>query len=169
MVAIIPGTQAPDLSLKTTGGVTLKLSKILQSESMVLLAFFKVSCLACQLAFPYLERLHRSYPQRAIWGVSQDDLDATTSFARTYGCSFPILLDEDLSLTVKYGLIIVPSIFLVDKSQIVQVTSEGFVKDDLEQINKSLSEGSGKPLKALFTEADYVPPLRPGCASKQPA
>jgi peroxiredoxin len=168
MAAIVSGTQAPDFSLKTTRGVALKASKVLESEPLLLLAFFKVSCHACQLAFPYLERLHRAYPQRTIWGISQDDLDATMSFARTYGLSFPILLDEDLNLTVKYGLTIVPSIFLLDRARTVQVTSEGFVRDELEQINKSLWQGSGKPLKALFTEADYVPPLRPGCASKQP-
>ncbi len=162
MVAIIPGTQAPDLSLKTSGGTTLKLGKILQSESLVVLAFFKVSCPVCQFTFGYLERLHRAYPQIPIWGVSQDDLDATMSFARAYGCSFPILLDEDLRLTVKYELTNVPSLFLVDRSGQVRLTSVGFVKDDLEQINKSLSKTSGKPLKALFTDADDVPPLRPG-------
>ena len=167
MVAIVPGTQVSDVSLKTTGGATLTLSKVLQSESLIVLAFLKVSCPVCQFAFPYLERLHRAYPQRAIWGVSQDDLDNAMSFARAYGCTFPILLDEDLCVTTKFGVNIVPSIFLVDKSGQVKISSVGFTKDDLEQINKSLSEISDKPLKALFTEADDVPPLIPGCVSKQ--
>lgn len=162
MVALVPGTQAPEITLKTTGGGTYNLSKNLQTGSLAVVAFFKTSCPVCQFTFPYLERLHRSYPQQPICGVSQDDLDSTVSFARAYGCSFPVLLDDDLSLTVKFGLTNVPSIFLVDRSGQVLISSVGFVKEDLEQINQSLSETSGKPLRALFSEADDVPALRPG-------
>lgn len=161
MAAIAPGTQAPDLSLKSTVGDSLNLNRALK-ESVAVLAFFKVSCPVCQFTFPYLERLHRAYPQVPIWGVSQDDLDASSSFAKTYGCSFPILLDEDLSLTVSYGLTNVPSLFLVDKSGKVELTSVGFVKDDLEQLNHKLAQLAGVPVKQLFSSADDVPALRPG-------
>lgn len=162
MVALAPGTKAPGLSLKTIDGNTLELSKVLQTESLALLAFFKVSCPVCQFTAPYLDRLHRAYPELPIWGVSQDDLDDSVQFARSYGCSFPILLDEDLSLSVNYGLTNVPSIFLVDKSEQVKLSSVGFVKEDLEQINRLFAEVSDKSLSILFTEADNVPALRPG-------
>lgn len=162
MVAIVPGAQAPDLTLKSISGETLQLGKVLKSDTLALLVFFKVSCPVCQFTFPYLERIHRSYRQIPLWGVSQDDLDASMSFAKAYGCSFPIILDEDLSLTVRYGLTNVPSLFLIDSSGKVQLTSVGFVRDDLEQINERLAEVTGAPLKPVFTSADEVPALRPG-------
>jgi len=135
----------------------------------VLLAFLKVSCPVCHLTFPYLERLHRSYPNVPIWGISQDDADATGSFAKMFGVTFPILLDDILNVTVAFGITIVPSIFLIASDGNIRQTSIGFVKAELEKLNLELAVASGYSAKPLFTAADEVPLLKPGCASKQPA
>lgn len=162
MVALMPGITAPDVSLRNLQGGFLSLSSTLSNNKLVVLAFFRVGCPVCQFIFPYLERLHQANPDAAIWGISQDDDSATKAFIKTYGATFPVLLDERLQFTVNYGLTNVPSVFLVDTSGQVKLTSVGFVKDDLEEINQRLSALFGKPARALFTEADNVPAVRPG-------
>lgn len=166
--ALKEGTKAPAVSLTSLDGTTYSLSQRLKESQLVLLAFLKVSCPVCHLAFPYLERLHRSYPGIPIWGISQDDADASTSFAKMFGITFPILLDDGLSATVEYGLTTVPSLFLVAADGTIQMTSVGFVKAELENLNLELAMASGASSKPLFTSADEVPAVRPGCASKQP-
>lgn len=169
MVALIEGTKAPTFSLNSLEGTRYSLQEALRNDPVVLIAFLKVSCPVCHLEFPYLERLHRGYPSAVIWGISQDDSDATRSFAKMFGVTFPILLDESLDTSVSYQLTHVPSLFLIGKDLTIKQSSVGFVKSDLVKLNELLAESLEQPLVPLFTEADEVPALRPGCMAKQPA
>lgn len=162
MVALEAGTRAPRFSLSGMAGSIYDLQKSLEKSGLVVAGFFKVSCPVCQLAFPFLERLKHSYPGMPIWGISQDDTDATYAFAKMYGLTFPILLDEGLKQTVAYGLTNVPSIFLISKDKDIEITSVGFSRADLEAINKRLAEAAGSGCVRLFTEADNVPDFTPG-------
>src|SRR5947207_960686 len=119
MVALAQGTKAPLFILQGLDRSTYSLTETLKRSPVVVAAFLKVSCPVCHIAFPYLERLHRSYPSIPLWGISQDDADSTTAFARMFGCTFPILLDDDLETTVQYDLTHVPSIFLVTEDRII--------------------------------------------------
>ncbi len=168
MVALIEGTKAPDFKLDTSSGSPHSLLAELKSQSHILLAFFKVTCPVVQLEFPYLERLHRSYPAFPIWGISQDDADATNSFAKMYGVTFPLLLDDKLENTLKYDLNVVPTLFLVGKDTVIKQTIVGFAKADLEKLNTEIATSLGLSVIPLFTSADEVPALRPGCESKRP-
>lgn len=162
MPVISPGATAPHICLASFAGETVELQNALKPGSIAVIAFFKVSCPVCQLAFPYLERLHKSYPQIPVWGISQDDKQATADFAKTYGLSFPCLLDETLSVTVKYGLTNVPTIFVVGSDGEIKQTIQGFVKDELESLNETMADLSQSERKPLFTENDDVPAFRPG-------
>jgi len=168
MVALAQGTKAPLFNLRGVAGGSHNLEVTLRDNSVVLLAFLKVSCPVCHLEFPYLERLHRSYRTVPIWGVSQDDADATVAFGRMFGCTFPLILDETLETTVAYDLTTVPSVFLVSADQVIRRTIEGFCKADLEELNQELARYAKQPVIPLFTSADEVPELKPGCASKRP-
>ncbi len=162
MTALEVGAQAPPIQLKGVDGKVYDLRETLKSTPCVVLAFFKISCPVCQFTFPYLERLQRGYETLELWGMSQDDVDATGNFARTYGCSFPMLLDDRLETTVNFDLTNVPSIFLIGEDLNIKKSIVGFMKSDLEDLAASLAELlNEKPIK-LFTEADEVPELKPG-------
>lgn len=162
MVALLPGITAPDVALSSLTGNSLSLSAELSRSQIVVLAFFKVGCPVCQFIFPFLERLHKAYPEVPLWGVSQDDAKATSQFTATYGSTFPILLDERLNFTVNYGLTNVPSVFVVGRNGQLKLTSVGFVKEDLELVNQEMAAVAGVQPKTLFTAADEVPAVRPG-------
>jgi peroxiredoxin len=106
--------------------------------------------------------LHSRFPDAAIWGISQDDASDTAAFAQQYKLTLPLLLDETLEWTVKYGLVSVPTIFTVAKEGTIKQAIFGFVKSDLEELNGILAECAGKESAPLFTESDDVPTMRPG-------
>lgn len=156
------GTEAPPLSLKTASGQQFSVVDCLRTNPYVVLAFFKTSCPVCQTTFPFLERLQSRFPGAAIWGISQDDAEETAAFAQEYKVTFPLLLDETLEWTVKYGLVSVPTIFTVSREGTIKQAIFGFVKADLEELNGILAECAGEDKAPLFNENDDVPNMRPG-------
>jgi peroxiredoxin len=162
MVALQEGTKAPVFELTGVDGSKYSLTETLQSRPLVVLAFFKVSCPVCQLIAPYWERLHQSHPDVPIWGISQDDAEATKAFASMFGCTFPMLLDKQLSATVDYDLTNVPTVFVVQPDLTISHTIVGFIKNELVRLHQTLSETHGGTGSPLFTPADDVPELKPG-------
>src|SRR5215471_6857867 len=86
------GVRAPSFQLTSLGGGKRSLEEIL-TAGPVLLAFYKVSCPVCQLAFPYIERIAAGSSLQIV-GISQDDDSATKSFNQRFGVTFPTLLDQ---------------------------------------------------------------------------
>ena len=141
-MALASDVQAPEFSLKTTSGRPVVLSEILKRGPAVL-AFFKISCPVCQYAFPYIERMWQVHKSETVTflGISQDSLADTRSFATTYGVTFPVLLDEAPRYLASnaYMLTNVPTVYLVDRNGDIQVSSVGWSRKDMEDINLKLS------------------------------
>ena len=86
------GVSAPSFELKNLDGGKKSLQDIL-AAGPALLAFYKVSCPVCQLAFPYLERLAAGKSLQIV-AISQDDDSSTKNFNQRCGVTFPTLLDD---------------------------------------------------------------------------
>jgi peroxiredoxin len=165
MTHIVSGNKAPGFSLKALDNKEYSLNSLME-RGPVIAAFFKVSCPVCQFTFPFLERLHKRYGGDgvAFFGISQDDTRTTSKFAKEYGVTFPILIDDEDGYTVSnaYGLTNVPTIFLIDADGTVKVSSLGFDKKDLEKIAAELSERKKIALAPLFRPDEVVPANKPG-------
>jgi len=164
MTHIVAGNTAPGFSLKSLDNKDYALNALLE-RGPVIAAFFKVSCPVCQFTFPFLERLYKRYGGGVTFlGISQDDARATTTFAKEYGLSFPILLDDENGYVVSnaYGLTNVPTIFLIETDGAVKVSSMGFDKKDLESIAANLAERKTISLSPLFRPDEIVPDNKPG-------
>jgi hypothetical protein len=115
---------------------------------------------------PFLERLYRRYGGDGVTflGISQDDTKSTSRFAKEYGITFPILLDDPDGYLVSnaYGLTNVPTIFLVDTDGKIKVSCMGFDKKDLETIAAELAERKKISLAPLFRPDEVVPANKPG-------
>jgi peroxiredoxin len=139
----------------------------LHEKGPVVAAFFKISCPVCQFTFPILQRLYQRYGDESVTflGISQDDAKATAGFAREYGATFPMVLDEKEKgylASNAYGLTNVPTIFLIDADGTVRIGSMGFVKDDLERIAAELAERRKMAPSPLFRSNEPVPANKPG-------
>src|SRR5215470_16699628 len=95
MTTVNAGTKAPSFSVKGLDGKEYSLQELLK-QGPVIAAFFKVSCPVCQFTFPFLERLYKRCGSSGVvfLGISQDNAADSKDFAREFGLTFPILLDE---------------------------------------------------------------------------
>ena len=165
MTHIVAGDTAPGFSLKALDNKEYSLNSLME-RGPVVAAFFKGSCPVCQFTFPFLERLYKRYGGQGVTflGISQDDARATAKFAKEYGVTFPILIDDEDGYAVSngYGLTNVPTIFLIDTDGTVKVSSMGFDKKDLEKIAAELSERKKISLTPLFRPDEVIPANKPG-------
>src|ERR1700675_1236673 len=173
MAALPAGTKAPDFSLPALSGGRdsgkdgdkFSLQSALQ-QGPVLAVFFKVSCPTCQYAFPYLERLHNAHGDKrvTIVGISQNDQRDTAAFLKEYGVTFPTLLDDPNGYAVSnaYGLTNVPSLFLIGQDGQIEITSVGWVKQEVEDINRKLAAAQQTPPAQIFQPGEDVRDFRAG-------
>jgi peroxiredoxin len=164
MSVLKAGKSAPHFGLIAIDGKKYSLQEGLK-HGPVLAAFFKVACPICQYTFPFLERLYQQLRSSGvqIWGISQDGVRDSERFAGEYSVTFPILIDDyPYKLSRGYGLEQVPSIFLIAPDGSIAVQSEGFVKRDLLEIQKSLAQTLSASVGALFQPSEKVPEYKPG-------
>jgi peroxiredoxin len=165
MAALTAGTKAPEINLPTLDGKKFSLQDALQ-RGPVLAAFFKVSCPVCQYAFPFFERLHKAHADQKITfvAISQDDQRNTASFLKEHGVTIPALLDDPRGYSVSnaYGLTNVPTWFLIGQDGEIEMSSVGWVKDEVEHLNRKLAELQKTPLPVLFKPGEDVNDFRSG-------
>lgn len=164
MAALTVGAKAPEFESKSMEGSPFALREELAKRPVVL-AFFKVSCPTCQYAFPFLERLYKAYGNGAkLVAISQNDSKETAAFARQFGITFPILLDDTQTYPVSnaYGLTNVPTIFWIAQDGEIEISSVGWVKKDFEEISRKMaSAGKTSPIP-IFQPGEDVRDFRAG-------
>ncbi len=165
MAALQAGAKAPDISLAAVDGATFSLQEALK-KGPVVAAFFKVSCPVCQYAFPYFERVYKAHAGQNITfiAISQDDKRNTASFLKQYGVTFPTLLDDPNGYAVSnaYGLTNVPTWFLIGQDGEIEISSVGWVKQDVENLNRKLAGLHKTNLPSLFKPGEEVRDFRAG-------
>ena len=165
MPALNTGTAAPEFALETMDAKKISLREAL-SRGPALLVFFKISCPVCQFTLPYVERLYQAYKGKnvTILGVSQNNKSDTAGFLRQYGITFPILLDDTDSYPVSnaYGLTNVPTLFWVERDGEIGLSSVGWNRRDLEQINRWMAEAGSSAHAPIFAPGEEIPDFRAG-------
>ncbi len=165
MSALETGTLAPDFTLPTTDGKQFSLAEARRRGPVVLVAF-KVSCPVCQFALPYLERIHKVYGGRGVTvaGISQNTQRETVSFMRDYGITFPVALDDTRTYAVSnsYGLTNVPTVFLLAPDGEILISSVGWARKDVEELNRHLAKGTSAAPPQIFKPGEDIPEFRAG-------
>ncbi len=165
MAALTAGTSAPDFKLQTMDGKQFSLRDAL-TRGPVVAAFFKVSCPVCQYTFPFLDRIYKAHSGKnvTIVGVSQNDKKDTAGFVKEYGLTFPILLDDTNTYPVSnaYGLTNVPTIFWIGQDGEIEISSVGWDRKEIEEINRKAAKVNAEGLKPVFRADEEVPDFRAG-------
>jgi len=165
MAALSQGKTAPDFTLPDMQGGQFSLREAL-ARGPVVTAFFKVSCPVCQYAFPFLDRIYRVHGGENITfvGISQNEKKDTAAFAKTYGVTFPVLLDDTNKFPVSnaYGLTNVPTIFWIGKDGQIEVSSVGWSRQDIEQINRIAGDTNGTGAVPVFRSGEQVADFQAG-------
>jgi peroxiredoxin len=166
MAALVTGKLAPDFTLPTLDGRQVSLRDLCQ-RGPVVLAFFKVSCPVCQYAFPLYERMAQAHKDSgaSFLGISQNNASDAQAFAREYGVSFPIALDDEANRYIvsnAYGLTNVPTLFCIAPDGQIEVSSVGWSKRDLEDLNAKLAALRGQKPTVLWRPGESIQEFRPG-------
>jgi peroxiredoxin len=165
MAALAEGVPAPDFTLPTMDGKKFSLQESL-ARGPVVAAFFKISCPVCQYALPFLERVYKAYGDKnvTIVGISQNGRRDTNAFVEEYGVTFPVLLDDTNTYPVSnaYGLTNVPTIFWISQDGEIEISSVGWMKKEIEEINHRAAEATGGGAKAVFRADEQVADFRAG-------
>lgn len=153
-----------DLLLTDTAGETRSTAQA-RKGGMLVLAFFKTGCPTCQLTLPYLQKLADAYGEGGkltVWGVSQDNRDATSAFAEKHGVRFPLLLDRDLWHSMTYGIVTVPTIYLTDGTGLVQKKVVGWNRAAMNEISERVAAFLGRDPVPVVDADDPAPAIKPG-------
>lgn len=165
MAALTAGTTAPDFKLQTLDRKQFSLHEAL-TRGPVVAAFFKISCPVCQYTFPFLERIYQAHSGKnvTIVGVSQNKKKDTAAFMKEYGITFPVLLDDTDTYPASnaYGLSNVPSIFWIAQDGAIEISSVGWERKEIEEINRRAAKITGRGPKPVFRADEQVPDFRPG-------
>ncbi len=158
MAALTAGTKAPQFELPSMEGSKFSLTEAL-TRGPVLAVFFKVSCPVCQYAFPYFQRIYKTYggDKLTVIGISQNDKKDTAAFMKNFDIAFPVLLDDTKSFPVSnaYGLTNVPTAFWISESV-------GWLRTEFEEICQKAAFASGDTPKPVFQPAENVADFRAG-------
>lgn len=163
MTTLAAGTSAPDFTLTGIDGRRFALKEGLAAGSL-LLVFFKTTCPACDLAFPYLAHLQESYPQGwQIWSISQDSPPRTAEYALRFALPFPVLVDEDgYPVSKAYDPPSTPTLYLIEADGSIAYTTHGFSKDDINELSALIAQRLGVEKNLIAPPDDGQPRFRPG-------
>jgi peroxiredoxin len=104
----------PDFSGRTRDARPVSLTQL--RGKVVVVNFWATWCLDCRPEMPAFERLHRDLAARglAVVGVNaREDTNAVGRYATELGLTFPLVLDPRGEINALYGVVGLPTTFIV--------------------------------------------------------
>ncbi len=111
-----PGEIPPEFSGKTLEGKTVSLARL--RGRVVLLNFWATWCLECRPEMPVFEQLHRDFGGKGltILGINvREETSAISGYAKELGLTFPLVVDPNGKIQALYGVIGLPTTFLIGR------------------------------------------------------
>lgn len=118
-------------------------------DKVVVLDFWASWCVPCRRSFPWLNSMHDKYSDDGlvIVGVNLDnEHDAALAFLEEYPARFRIHYDRDKALAREFGVVAMPSSYLLDRNGDVISKHYGFKvkkQDEYEAAIISALRGTG--------------------------
>lgn len=139
---------AKDFALPTLdGNDTVRLSDY--QGKVVYLSFWASWCTPCRAEMPHLQALWEKHREQGfeVIGINVDeDLAAAQQFVEDHAIGFPLVRDEDRSVSKQYRVAGYPSHYIVGRDGRVHFSALGFTEDDTVAVTvevETLLRGSG--------------------------
>lgn len=111
-----PGAKPPEFNGYTADGRRMSLVSL--RGKVVLLNFWATWCQECRPEMPLFEQLHREFGVQGLSVIGINAREGTAAiqrYARGLGLTFPLVLDPKGEINAAYGVIGLPSTFLVGR------------------------------------------------------
>ncbi len=108
--------QPPDFNGLTVDGQKVSLASL--SGRVVLLNFWATWCLECRSEMPAFDRLHREFSAQGLKVVginAREETSTIREYAKELGLTFPLILDPKGTINTAYGVIGLPTTFLIGR------------------------------------------------------
>ena len=126
------GTMAPNFTVKTLAGVTVKLSEYINKKP-VYLKFWATWCSYCKVEMPHLQAIFDENGDHIeVLTVNVGMNDSISNIERYYqksGFTIPTIFDQKGALTSSYGVVGTPYHVLIDKQG--RIAYQTFLATDL--------------------------------------
>ena len=110
------GDNAPNFTLKNLDGKQITLSQFRGKH--VLINYCATWCGPCKLEMPSLEALYERFKDRnfVLLAISNDMFGANIvkPFVKAHNINFPVLLDQRLKVSNAFGVVSLPTTFMID-------------------------------------------------------
>lgn len=128
------GDPAPDFSLPDQAGKVHTLA--MYKGKVVLVRFWADWCPNCKEEMPKIDEVYKNLKDRGfdVLGVNvKQSEEAVTAFVKEYKITFPTPLDKDAVVAKRYGVIGLPTTFIIGKDGKVKEKVMGdMTKEDVE-------------------------------------
>ena len=161
-----PGTTAPSFAL---GSGTLRQTfDKTEDHPATLLFFVKHDCATCDLTAPVVQRIGEALMPAGlrVLTISQSNASDTAAFADRHSLSVPVVLDDDLEVSYRYGFDAVPALVLTTPDRTVLGSLEGWSKTEMTELVSLAATRCGTTPPPIDNGVDPLPEHRPGCASR---
>jgi cytochrome c biogenesis protein CcmG/thiol:disulfide interchange protein DsbE len=132
VVIKLDGDKAPDFSLKSVDGKTIKLSDY--KGKVVIIDFWATWCGPCRRGIPDLVSLQTQFKNDiVIIGISLDaekTIKDVPGFVKSYSINYPIVYGDEKVVMAYGGIQSIPTAFVVDKKGNVVDRHIGLVSKD---------------------------------------
>lgn len=142
-----PGKKAPDFTLPCVAGGEVSLHDF--AGRRVFLVFTQSGCKPCHRVVPELNKLQRGGDVQVLV-VNNGELEATRQWAGEAGVCFPVLVQQQFSISKRYEMYATPFAFLIDERSVI--TSKGIINNG-QHIGFVMS-GAGEAAKNGQTEVE---------------
>jgi thiol-disulfide isomerase/thioredoxin len=131
---------APSFPVPTAQG-NVPLSEL--SGSVVYVDFWASWCTPCRKSFPWMNKMQEKYGKLGliVVGVNVDsERKLADAFLAETPASFPIAYDQEGKLASEYGLVGMPTSFLVDQNGQIAQRHVGFRAEDADEIEAEIKK-----------------------------
>jgi len=116
LTAYSRSTTPPEFNGRTVDGREWSLASV--QGKVVLLNFWATWCLECREEMPAFERMHREFSAQGliVIGINAREETATIrEYAKELGLTFPLILDPSGKINSTYGVIGLPTTFIIGR------------------------------------------------------
>lgn len=131
---------APNFSIANIHGGRINLDDF--KGSLVYVDFWASWCGPCRKSFPFMEELQQQYgDDLAVIAINMDKEEGDAHrFLADHEVTFLIGHDPNGDVAKQFGVIAMPSSFIIDRDGLIQEAHTGFKSKDVKKIHSKLGE-----------------------------